>query len=188
MTDDARFSTVIGRYHLNEVYCSMHKVLLGIGGNVGDVSSGIETAKTMLCQCIAQLRISHLYETEPHFDKPGSTVASVPNYINAALSGFTHLSPSQLLISIQNIENVLGRTRSIPCAPRTLDIDVLLYNDAIIDTPELTVPHPRMHLRNFVLVPACDIESDWIHPIFGKTLAQLLASCPDALALKPYRR
>ena len=108
----------------------MHKVLLGIGGNVGDVSSGIETAKTMLCQCIAQLRISHLYETEPHFDKPGSTVASVPNYINAALSGFTHLSPSQLLISIQNIENVLGRTRSIPCAPRTLDIDVLLYNDA----------------------------------------------------------
>ena len=171
----------------------MHKVLLGIGGNVGDVSNGIETAKTMLCQCIAQLRISHLYETEPHFDKPGSTVASVPNYINAALSGFTHLSPSQLLISIQIqialLEgHLLGRPRSIPCAPRTLDIDVLLYDDAIIDTPELTVPHPRMHLRNFVLVPACDIESDWIHPIFGKTLAQLLASCPDALALKPYRR
>ena len=72
--------------------------------------------------------------------------------------------------------------------PRDRSISTYLYDDAIIDTPELIVPHPRMHLRNFVLVPACDIESDWIHPIFGKTLAQLLASCPDELALKPYRR
>ena len=70
---------------------------------------------------------------------PGAAPAPVPNYINAAVSGFTSLSPSELLIFTQAIENKLGRVRSIPCAPRTLDIDILLYDDAVIDTPDLTI-------------------------------------------------
>lgn len=165
----------------------VHKILLGIGGNLGDVPSCIRIACDLLCRHIERLRLSPLYETQPHFDKPGAAPAPVPNYINAAVSGFTSLSPSELLIFTQAIENKLGRVRSIPCAPRTLDIDILLYDDAVIDTPDLTIPHPRMHERNFVLVPAADIESEWVHPICATTIAELRDSCLDVLAFKACR-
>lgn len=165
----------------------MHKILLGVGGNLGDVSSCIRIACDLLCRHIERLRLSPLYETQPHFDKPGAHAAPAPNYINAAVSGFTNLSPEDLLNFTQTIENELGRTRSIPCAPRTLDIDILLYDDAVIDTPALIIPHPRMNNRNFVLVPACDIEAGWVHPVSAVTMTELRDSCPDSLALRAYR-
>lgn len=163
----------------------MENVLLGIGGNLGNVAQSIAYALQLLSKHIENLRRSALFRTAPHFDKPGAAQSAVPDYINAALAGSTRLSPEELLDFVLGAENKLGRTRSFPCAPRVIDIDILLFGASIIDTPRLTVPHPRMTARNFVLVPAAQIAADWIHPVCNKTIADLCAECPDALAIKP---
>lgn len=154
-------------------------VLLGLGGNLGDVSLCIKRAVALLSSALDDVEWSPFYRTAPHFDKPGAVVAEVPEYTNAVLAARTRLSPTALLDLTQSVENALGRERSIPCAPRTLDIDILLYGDAVVESPLLTIPHPRMHCRNFVLVPACAIAANWVHPLFRQTLGELLARCPD---------
>ncbi len=164
----------------------MENVLLGIGGNLGDVARCIADAQQLLSRHIENLRRSALFETAPHFDKPGAGRCDVPNYINAAIAGSTRLPPEELLDFVLSAENALGRTRSFPCAPRVIDIDILLYGASILDTPRLTVPHPRLTARNFALVPAAQIAADWVHPVCNKTIAELCAECPDALAIKPY--
>lgn len=100
-----------------------------------------------------------------------------PRVINAALTGTTALDAHTLLRRLLAIERDLGRQRPYPGASRTIDLDVILYGDAVInDPPELIVPHPRFRERAFVLEPLADVASDWIDPVTGKTIAELLAA------------
>ena len=97
-----------------------------------------------------------------------------PDYLNGCAILKVHLSPYELLHRLQAIELQFGRVRDIPWGPRTLDLDLLLYGDVILDYPDLQIPHPRMQERDFVLLPLSEIAADWIEPVSGKTIKELL--------------
>ena len=120
--------------------------------------------------------VSSLYETEP------VGTISQPDFLNAVIELRTSLSPEQLLAALLRIEQEHGRDRSAgpPKGPRTLDLDLLAYDDLVMDTPSLTLPHPALAERRFVLVPLAEIAQRWRHPGSGKTASQLLAELPDA--------
>lgn len=105
-------------------------------------------------------------------------VSDQPWYHNAVVRVDTALSPYALLERLQHIENEFGRVRSIRNAPRVLDLDLVAYNDVVLDKPELIVPHPRMHERAFVLLPLHEIAPDWTHPLDGAALPTLIAAIP----------
>lgn len=111
-------------------------------------------------------------------------VSDQPWYHNAVVAVETTLSPFALLEVLQTIENDFGRVRTERNAPRVLDLDLIAYNDTILDKPELIVPHPRMHDRGFVLLPLADIAPDWVHPISKKPLTELIASIPTDQIVK----
>ncbi len=157
----------------------MHNVLIALGGNEGDVVSTFERACILLSCDIMNLRKSSLYRTAPVCDKPGAIepAEKAPDYWNAAICGQTFYSPHDLLERLLSIEAHLGRKRPAPeCSPRPIDLDLLLYDDMVVCPKcpsELTLPHPRMHTRLFVMDPACDVAADWIHPVLNKTLAMI---------------
>jgi 2-amino-4-hydroxy-6-hydroxymethyldihydropteridine diphosphokinase len=117
--------------------------------------------------------VSSLYETEP------VGYLAQPSFLNAVVALDTDLTPGGLLRALLGIERDLGRMRSFPNAPRTLDLDLLLVDNVILDTPELTLPHPRLHERAFVLAPLAEIAPELVLPGSGKTLQQLLRTLPD---------
>jgi len=117
------------------------------------------------------LERSHFYKTAP-------VGPPQPDYLNACILIETTLPPRSLLHHLLAIENQFGRVRQVRWGARSLDLDLLLYGNQIVDTPGLTVPHPRLHERAFVLVPLMDIAPDWPHPIFRKTVSQLLDQLP----------
>jgi 2-amino-4-hydroxy-6-hydroxymethyldihydropteridine diphosphokinase len=107
-------------------------------------------------------------------------------FLNQALLVNTKLSVYDLLTSVLQIEEDLGRKREVKYGPRTIDIDIILYNNDIIDHPELKVPHPEMQNRRFVLEPLNEIAGNRMHPVFHKSIAQLLAECPDPLTVNKF--
>lgn len=115
--------------------------------------------------------VSSIYETEPWGVGPGQ-----PDYLNQVISLATPLPPSDLLKELLRIERVMGRVRAAPGDPRVIDLDLLLYGDEVIDEPGLTLPHPRMCDRAFVLTPLAEIAPDAVHPISGLTISALNAS------------
>jgi len=158
------------------------EILVGLGGNLGDVPSVFEAACRRIGADVSDLVLSRFYVSLPRYDKPGAERPDTPDppYINAVFRGRTDLSPEALLGLLQAAEAAFGRCRSSrACAPRTLDLDILLYGTTILETPDLWIPHPRMHTRGFVLWPACDVAADWHHPGLGKTLLELRDSCGD---------
>ena len=128
-------------------------------------------AVAALNSVFTHLRVSPFHETEP----VGATTPQ-PMFLNAAAVGESTLSAPGILDVLLAIEQGFGRERPYRFAPRTLDLDLILYGDAVIDIPGLTVPHPRFRERRFVLEPLNEIAPDWIDPVTGKTVAQLLAA------------
>lgn len=160
----------------------MPDVYLGLGSNVGDRERNLVEAVTRLeRRGFALGRRSALYLTEP--------VALLPQgwFVNAVVSGTTRLTAEELLREGLDIERELGRVRDRHHGPRTLDVDVLFYGDLVLDTPDLVLPHPRLHERRFVLVPLHDVAPDLRHPVLGRTVSELLRDCPDASAVEPHR-
>lgn len=145
---------------------------IGLGANLGDAADSVRQAAQQLSRApgIDTLVLSPLYQTAP-VDSSG------PDYINAVAALRTTLTPQQLLTLLQNIELQHGRERPWQNAPRTLDLDLLLYGQQTIRLPHLTIPHPRMHTRAFVLRPLADLAPDLI--LTQGSLPALLAACAD---------
>lgn len=149
----------------------MHKVYIGAGSNLGDKLENIHQSMDVIersgvGKIIAR---SAFYETEPVGYKAQDW------FVNAVLKVKTDLTPLQLLGALKNIEYQAGRTNtSIRFGPRIIDLDILLFDQLVLNTPSLVVPHPRMHKRRFVLKPLCDIDPDVVHPVFNLTARNLL--------------
>jgi 2-amino-4-hydroxy-6-hydroxymethyldihydropteridine diphosphokinase len=126
------------------------------------------------------LQVSSIYETAAW------GMENQEAFLNQVLEIETNLNPDELLQSILQIEEGLGRKRELKYGPRTIDIDILFFNDQVIDQEGLKIPHPQLQNRRFVLVPLNEIASNKIHPIFKKTISQLLAECPDPLTVNKF--
>lgn len=142
---------------------------LGLGTNLDDRQSNLVRAVQLLSHKMKIERLSSIYETEP----VGYT--NQPLFLNAVCQVSTGLKPQKLLRVAKEIESELGRVPSFPNAPRTIDIDILFYGDQVIETPDLTIPHPRLEERAFVLVPLAEIAPGLVHPVSGFTAGELLA-------------
>lgn len=161
----------------------MNRVALLIGGNEGDRQSLIAKATELIQQRIGSVvAVSKVYETEPWGLFETENGRQKPeNFLNQALLVETVLTPHEVLHEALAIEAALGRTRTIGDTvsarlyhSRTMDIDLIFYNDDVIDTPDLQIPHPRAHLRRFVLEPLAEIMPDYRHPLLGNRVGELL--------------
>ena len=157
----------------------MERVCLMLGSNLGDRILLINRAIVLIEEQIGvNLKTSSVFLTEPW-----GTDNALP-YLNLALSLSTNKNAEEVLNLILSIEKELGRIRDGSLnAPRTIDIDIVFYGKQIFNTEKLTLPHPRMHLRRFVLQPLFEIEPDFIHPVLNLSVAELLESCNDNLAV-----
>jgi len=147
---------------------------LGLGSNLGNREGFLQEAILELGDRGAQpLLASSLYDTDP------VGIAGQGNFLNLVLEVAWMGSKRELLDECHAVENLLGRARTIPGGPRTLDIDILLCDDRVFRTPDLQIPHPRLHLRRFVLVPLAEIAPGMVHPVLQVTIAELLSRCED---------
>ena len=153
----------------------MKKVFLGIGTNLGARETNLTNAVGKIADTIGPVtKSSSVYETEPWGFISGN------KFLNMVVEVETKLTPSGVLGAILMIETLLGRTRGRKqYSSRIIDIDILLYEDLVIDEISLKIPHPLMHERKFVLVPLCEIAPDIIHPVLGKSILVLLSDCID---------
>jgi 2-amino-4-hydroxy-6-hydroxymethyldihydropteridine diphosphokinase len=151
----------------------MNKVFLGLGTNIGDRQHHLQIAREQIATSSKMLIASSIIETIPW------GVTSQSNYLNQVLLIETNLEALDLLAALQAIEASMGRVRKVKWEARIIDIDILFFNDEMITTAELTVPHPFAHQRKFVLTSMNEIAPDYIHPVLQKSMADLLAALPD---------
>ena len=151
----------------------MKTVYLGLGSNVGDRERNLAAALAQLAgPALRVVRVSSTYETEPvdYTDQRW--------FLNLVVEAETELFPMQLLARIVKIERALGRVRTVPKGPRTLDIDILLYGRAVVRSARLEIPHPRMGERRFVLAPLAELAPGLRHPLTRKTIREMLDAAP----------
>ena len=152
-------------------------VYLSLGSNLGDRRANLRNAIGKLLNAGNLLAVSSFYETEP------VEFAEQPWFLNCAVALQTELNADDFLKEIISIEREMGRQRTAPKGPRTVDIDILLFGKAVIHQPQLTIPHPAMHQRRFVLEPLAEIAPDTQHPVLKKTAREMLKSLPKDGAL-----
>lgn len=157
----------------------LHTVYLALGTNLGDRLSNLHAAMDALAPDVRVLDKSPVYETEPW----GYT--EQPPFLNMAVRAETELSPTDLLDRLKSIEKNLGRIPNFRNGPRLIDIDILFYDDLVLDTPPLIIPHPSLHKRAFVLVPLATIAPKLVHPLLGLSVEQFLEKI-DKKGVNPY--
>lgn len=154
----------------------MNTVFLLTGGNLGDRFFNLRRAKELIQQtCGLIVKESSIYKTAAW----GFT--GQPDFYNQALQLETNFSPENLMQTLLSIEEKMGRKRGIKMGPRIIDIDILLMNDMILNSPHLTIPHPRLAERRFALTPLAEIAPEVIHPVLHTSVKELLAACKDNL-------
>ncbi len=156
-------------------------VYLALGTNLGDREQNLRAALARLETQVKITGRSPIYETKPW------GVADQPDFLNMVIAGMTHLDAHALLRFIKNSERELGRTPGVRYGPRVIDLDILLYDEAVIHRPDLEVPHPRLAERRFVLVPLADLAPDLIHPTLGVSIRTLLARLPEDASVQLYK-
>jgi 2-amino-4-hydroxy-6-hydroxymethyldihydropteridine diphosphokinase len=160
----------------------MATIYLSLGSNKGDRAQYIARALEALRACgVSVARKSSLYETEP------VETSSKGWFLNCVVEAQTDLLPPQLMHRLLDIERALGRRRRVPRGPRFIDIDILFYEDRVVSSEQLEIPHPRMAERRFVLVPFAEIAPEVRHPILKRTIAELLEETPDRSEVRPYQ-
>jgi 2-amino-4-hydroxy-6-hydroxymethyldihydropteridine diphosphokinase len=161
----------------------MNKVFLLIGGNMGDRLQNLHQAIDLLsAACGPVIQQSAVYETAAW----GKTDQAA--FLNQALLLTTSLTPQELITTILSVEEKMGRLRMEKNGPRVIDIDIIFYNDAVMHEPHLTIPHPQLQNRRFVLVPLAEIAPGYVHPVLHKTVTQLLEECEDTLGVEKLTR
>ena len=151
----------------------MKTIYLGLGSNIGDREAQLRAAiERLASNDLRILRVSPIYETEP------LELTAQRWFLNLVLEAETSLFPMQLLARVGRIERALGRVRTVPNGPRTIDIDILLYGASVVRSEKLEIPHPRMGERRFVLAPLADLSPELRHPVTHRTVKEMLEAAP----------
>ncbi|MGV3656989.1 MAG: 2-amino-4-hydroxy-6-hydroxymethyldihydropteridine diphosphokinase [Chitinophagaceae bacterium] len=159
----------------------MNIAYLLIGGNIGNRVANLQAAREAIAaRCGALKGISDVYETAAW------GMEEQPHFLNQALELHTEMEPKELLDVLLQIEKSLGRERDGKWGPRLIDIDILLYNDEVVNEEGLRIPHPQMPYRRFVLQPLVQIAGDKIHPLLHQSIYEMLLHCPDSLEVHKF--
>ena len=158
-----------------------YSTILHTGSNIGNRIANLQLANALI-----KKQIGHLHLASKYYHTKAWGVTEQPDFINQAIWVETKQSPQEILQHIQEIEATMGRIRLEKWGERLIDIDLIFYENWVIDEENLQVPHPFLQERNFVLVPLQEIAADWVHPILKKSIATLLEQSPDKLEVFPY--
>ncbi len=156
-----------------------HRVFIALGSNLGDRARNLQAGIDALHPAVEVRAASPIYETDPW------GYADQPAFLNQVVEGDTGLNPKALLAALKSIEIDLGRRPTFRYGPREIDLDLLLYDDWILDMDEIVIPHPGLSERAFVLLPLADLAPDLLHPTLGRSISELLSEI-DASGVRPF--
>jgi 2-amino-4-hydroxy-6-hydroxymethyldihydropteridine diphosphokinase len=146
----------------------MHKIFLALGSNVGNKKDNIQNAIKLLKDYVYNVEIA------PFYISKAVGYEAQDDFVNTVIKGYTQLDPFELLKVVKNIEKEVGRIYRFHWGPREIDIDILFFDEVVINTENLKIPHPRLHERDFVLLPLKDLDENLIHPILNKSVKDLV--------------